>query len=315
MPFINDEIISSDLVAVKAKIEDVYNVAEALLAADGVMLSNFKLTPIKATHEDSNIVSGTSGNTKKSLNYIMSEASFDIELGRAVGAVVTVPPAVGMFLRVCGWDEYIEVDHVRYQLASDINLQDSLTFETQIDDRNIVLAGVRGDSTIKFTEDKRLMASFKVEANFSEPTQSVFSRVDYSAFARSLIVNPDNVTACTQKGSDVVTHSIEFSAGAKVERIPSVNQKMVSHTAISPSCKSTIRAPKLAQWNIEADVANETEDWIKFALGSAAGAIVEMDIYAQYLNADLTDDTPKKANITHHPIPDATTSGAVIRFK
>ena len=314
MPFINDQIISADLVAVKAKLENMYGVAETLLDADGVMLSNFSLKHINATHEDSNIVTGTSGNSKKYLNFVMAEASFDIELGRAAGDAVAIP-AIGQFLRVSGWDEYIEADHVRYQLASDVSLQDSLTFETQIDDRNILLKGVKGSSVIKYMEDKRIIVSFKVQCNYSEPTVGVFTRVDYSAFARSLLVNPDNVTLCTQKGSDVVTHSVEFDVNAKVERIPSVNQELVAHLELAPTLKSTIRMPKLAQWNIEQDITNEAEGWVKWSVGSAAGEIVEMDVYAQYLGLDLTDDTPRKANITHHPIPDATTSGAVIRFK
>ena len=120
MPFINDQIISADLVAVKAKLENMYGVAETLLDADGVMLSNFSLKHINATHEDSNIVTGTSGNSKKYLNFVMAEASFDIELGRAAGDAVAIP-AIGQFLRVSGWDEYIEADHVRYQLASDVS--------------------------------------------------------------------------------------------------------------------------------------------------------------------------------------------------
>jgi len=314
MPFINDQIISADLVAVKAKLEATYGIPETLLTADGVMLSNFKLNHINATHEDSNVVTGTGGNSKKYLNYVMAEATFDIELGRATGSATAIP-AVGSFLRVAGWDEFIESDHIRYQMAADVALQDSLTFETQIDDRNILLKGVKGSSSVKYFEDKRIIVSFKVVCNYSEPTVGVFTRVDYSKFARSLLVNPDNVTLCTQKGSDVVTHSIEFDVGAKVERIPSVNQELVAHLELSPTLKSSIRMPKLAQWNIEQDITNEVEGWVKWSVGGAAGSIVEMDVYAQYLGLELTDDTPRKANITHHPIPDAATTGAVIRFK
>ena len=314
MAFINDQIISADLVAVKAKLESVYGVAETLDNADGVMLSNFKLNHINTSHEDSNIVTGTSGNSKKYLNYIMADATFDIEIGRAAGSATAIP-AIGQFLRVAGWDEFIEADHIRYQMAKDVSQQDSLTFETQIDDRNILLKGIKGTSTIKLIEDKRIIVSFKVQCNYSTPTVGVFTRVDYSKFARSLLVNPNNIVSSTQKGSDVVTHSFEFDVGAKVERIPSVNQELVAHLELAPSLKTSIRMPKLAQWNIEKDIEDETEDWVKWVLGSTAGSIIEMDVYAQYIGLELTDETPRKANITHHPIPDATTTGAVIRFK
>jgi hypothetical protein len=314
MPFVNDDIINADLVAAKAKIETTYGVAEALTGADGVMMSNFKLTPLKATHEDSNIVTGKSGNSKKFLKYILADLAFDIELGRVEGDA-TIPPAAGQFLRVAGWDEYIEVDHVRYQLAANLSQQDSITFETQIDDRIYLMSGCRGTSMIKWTEDKRLMASFKLECQFVMPTTGAFAQVDYSKYARAMLINPDNIALCTQKAADVVTHSIEFDVAAKVERIASVNQSLIAHTGMTPSCKSTIRLPKLAQWNIEQDIANEAEDWIKVGLGTVAGRIIEMDIYSQYLNVDFTDDTPRKANITHHPIPDAATTGVVIRFK
>lgn len=314
MSLVNSEIISADLVAVKAKREATYGVAQATTAADGVMLSNFSIKPIKVETADSNIVTGTTGNSPKHLKYVMAECSFDIEL--AASGVAKTPPALGIFLTACGFDQVISDTpaQVEYRLTDNLQTQDSVQFETFLADRNVQMLGCRGNCKITFMEDEVLKVNISLVGQYKEPTSGTFSRVDYAAFKRSLLVNPDNVTLCKIANKDVVLHKIEFDAGMKAERVPAVNQKLIAHTAQAPTCSSTIRLPKLASWNIENDVTSLAQSKVQWAIGTSPNA-VEMDIYQQLVDMDITDDTPRKVNLTHHPVPEAATTGTVLRFK
>lgn len=312
MALVNAPVISKDLVAAKAKLETTYGVAETLAAADGVMMSNFKVNHIKPNFVDTDIVTGASGNSLKYNKFSLSEVSFDIELGNASSG--TTPPAVGQFLTCTGWDEIIEADHVAYQLTNDVGQQNSIHIEVAMDDRVITMLGCRGSSKIVWMEDERLVASFSLIGLYNEPVSSAFARVDYSAFNRSAVINPDNITLCQQNGLDLVTHKFEFDTGAKAERLPAFNQKLIVHTDMTPSASSSIRLPKLANWNLEKDVHEGAVGLVQLALTNPDG-VVELDCYQQYTGIDITDDTPRKANLTHNPVPDATTTGTVIRFK
>jgi len=315
MALVNSGIISKDLVAVKAIREDTYGVAQATTSTDGVMLSNFNIKHINAEFGDSDIVTGTTGNSLQHLKYVMAECSFDIEL--AASGVVKTPPALGIFLTACGWDQVVKDTpaQVEYVLTDNLQNQDSVQFETHLDDRVIQMLGCRGNSKIIMTEDERLLAQFTLIGIYTQPTTSSFARVDYSAYKRSMLVNPDNVKQCQIDTKDTVLHKLEFDCGMKAERIPAVNQNLVAHTDMAPTCSSSIRLPKLATWNIENDVTSGKTSLIQWVLGETAGSIVEMDINQQLTGMEVTDETPRKANLTHNPIPDLSTTGTVIRFK
>lgn len=318
MPLINPDIIDAERVAAFAKLEAVQGVAETLSSSDGVLCSNFRQTPFVARYDDKRQVTGVPGNTPQSLLEKLVNLTFEVELGRAEGSDVITPPACGTFLRCGGFDEIIETDSVDYWLTQDTRLQDSITFAYQFGGNYHLATGCKGSATIKIAEDMRLYAEVTLVGFYNAVTSQAFTLPDFTAYARSLHVNVDNVQSFTFGGDEIVLHSMDIGSGVTANRVPAANQKLIAHTGgVSPTASLVTRAPDVSAWNPFALAEAETINTSILTLGSAAGAIVEIECHHQVKEPSYTDDTPRKLNLALHPVPDTAngTTGTVIRFK
>lgn len=169
-----------------AKIESAYGTDSAPTgAANAILVSKPKLTPLQANNVDRDLVRPYFGGSEQLVGSRYVQAEFTVEL--AGSGTAGTPPAFGPLLRACALAETI-IAATRVDYTPITNNQESVTLGWY--DAGVLhkLTGARSNAKFSMGSGGRPEVAFTMQGLFSTPSAATPSGVSFASFLTPLVV-------------------------------------------------------------------------------------------------------------------------------
>lgn len=149
-----------------AKIETVAGTAEALAASDAGILVEDVRFKLNAEELQRNVLHDSLSRYKSIAGARTATVTFRCEI--AGSGTPTTPPAMGKFLRACGFTQSVETDDVLYALTSTDASIPTLTIAMYNDDVRWLMYGARGNVSFECAANRIGYANFTFTGIYSD---------------------------------------------------------------------------------------------------------------------------------------------------
>lgn len=252
-------------------------------AANSILVSNLKLTPLRTETEARGLVRPYFGNSEL---FIVGEevgVTFDVEIAGA-GAAGTAP-GWGVLLRGCAFAETIDAGvTVAYNPIS--AAIESLYLKCFQDGVLHVLAGARGNVSFDFAAKTIPHFHFTFTGKYTAPTDTATpSGSVYTAFQTpkpSIVANTGTLTI---GGYAAKVSAINADMANEISHAQWMNAESLDITDRKPSGKMTVEAPLLASKDFFALARAGTGSVLTLTHGTVAGNKVKLDAPAVQLSS------------------------------
>lgn len=194
-----------------AKIESAYGTDAAPTgAANAILASKPKLSPLKTNNIDRDLVRPYFGGSEQLVGTRSVAAEFTVEL--AGSGTAGTAPAFGVLLRACALAETI-VAATRVDYTPITSSQESVTLYWYDDGVLHKLTGARGNAKLTLNSGERPELQLTLEGLYSNPTAATPSGTDFSAFRTPLAVTDANTGDVTLGGTVSPTGAPSIAGG------------------------------------------------------------------------------------------------------
>lgn len=272
--------------AVLAKVETTYGTdAVPTGAANAMLASNVKLTPLDAEFVDRSYDMPYLGKAPKVAVAQKAKLSFEVEL--AGSGTAGTAPAWAPLLRGCGMAETIVAStSAAYNPIS--AAQDSLTLYLNVDGKNHKLLGARGSWSVKLDAKQIPMLSFEFTGLWTLATDTVLPTLTTTAWKAPLAVNNTNTPTASFSvhGYSSKLYSLNLNIGNQVvyRNLPGAEDVLI--TDRDPGGDITIEDPTMSAKDFFTVIKAGTVGLLTVTHGTVGGAKIKIDAQVQLLNPD-----------------------------
>lgn len=201
-------------VALLAKVEATYGVDPVPAAANAILVSDVKLTPMNMRTVSRDLIRSFLGSSEQLPTEIYTGIEFTCELAGS-GAAGTAP-ALGPLLRACGFAETINAG-VSVVYAPVSTGFESLTFHANLDGVLHKGLGARGTVRLSLKNHDRPTARFMFQGIFVAVADAALPAVDLSAWQRPQPVNKTNTPGITLHGYSAPLSDLQIDVANQVQ--------------------------------------------------------------------------------------------------
>lgn len=262
-------------VALLAKVEATYGVDPVPAAANAILVSDVKLTPMNMRTVSRDLIRSFLGSSEQLPTEIYTGIEFTCELAGS-GAAGTAP-ALGPLLRACGFAETINAG-VSVVYAPVSTGFESLTFHANLDGVLHKGLGARGTVRLSLKNHDRPTARFMFQGIFVAVADAALPAVDLSAWQRPQPVNKTNTPGITLHGYSAPLSDLQIDVANQVQFKSFVGgTDFVQITDRSVTGNVLMQAVKVADKNWWTAISGATVAPLEMIHGTVAGNIVEID--------------------------------------
>lgn len=264
------------------KDEVTYGVDPSPDGSNAVITKNLSISPYEGNRVGREIDRATLGNDLEFNTGAYVTLSFDVELTGS--GDVTVAPAYGLLLRICGFSETefpAPDSQPRWEYKPVSEGFESATFYFIQGSQQHKVTGCRG--TVKFNGSKGAMPSmsFTITGIWNAPTDiGTAPTANYTAWQTPIPVTAANTPVYQIGAYDCIAESFDLDMSVNVVYRNVIGSESVQITDRAPSGQLTIEAPNLATKDFFAAVSSHngvTTETLKIQHGTVTGSIVEFD--------------------------------------
>lgn len=275
-----------------AKIETTYGVDAVPTAADALLTSQVKLSPLVMSTVARDLDKPNSGSDQELVTNSWAEIEFSIELVGS-GALGTAP-AYGKLLKACRCAESIvAATSVTYAPSAASTTSSSIYF--WLDGNLHKLLGARGTFTIEANSQGIPVLKFKFTGLYVAPSANAnpTNLTGWAAFQVPTPVNFDNTPTATLHGYSGVFKTFTFDMGAGVKNFNNPGEREIRITEHMSKGKLVMLAPPIGTKDYFTIARNSTLGTMKVEHGSTAATKVIFECAAatcQIVNPNYGDD-------------------------
>ncbi|WP_323036252.1 phage tail tube protein [Pararhodobacter sp.] len=258
-------------------LESTYGTAPTLLAADAILASDIRLTPMEGQDLSRNLERPFMGAQSTIPVDVHAKLAFKTEL-LASGTAGT-PPVIGKLMRACGCAEVVTANtSVAYNPVS--RGHESAALHLWIGDTRYALTGIRGTATIRVNASGIPMVEFELTGLFVMPTEAtpVVPDLDAQLDAEVLAATTANTPTFTINSVAMVMRSFALAMGNQVEPRFLVGSDSVMITGRTDTIETTVEAKSLSAFNPFALAKASTPLPVSLVHGTAAGKIITLSV-------------------------------------
>lgn len=263
MSLLNENVVTL------AKVETTYGVDAAPTAADAIVTSQVKLTPIEINSVARNLDKPNSGADQELTADYWGMIEFSVEL---VGSgTLGTAPAFGKLLRACRMLETIvpttSVTYTPHRPSTT-----ALTFAFYLDGNLHKMVGARGTYTIEANSQGIPYLKFRFWGLHVAPGSAALpATTGWADFQIPTVVNYDNTTTPTLHGNASVLKRFTFDAGNDVKVFNNPGEREIRIIAHRARGNIGILAPPISAIDYFTIARNNTLGTMKLEHGTAAG--------------------------------------------
>lgn len=258
-----------------AKIEMAYGTdAVPTGAANAILVSSPKLTPMEADRAERSVVRPYMGNAESIP--VGVRVKFDAEVELASSGTAGTAPGWGPLLRACGFAETITAGvKVEYTPVSDAH--ESASMYVNMDGVQHKMLGARGTVSFDWTAGKLPMLKFQFTGVYGGISDAALPTVQYTPFQTPLPVDAVSVASLALHGYSPVMQSLSVDiANAVVHRSLPGGSESVVITDRKPSGSIVVEATRLADKDWYALAKSAVTGALSMVHGKTAGKIIEI---------------------------------------
>ena len=253
-----------------AKVESVYGTDAACAAADTIMTSGVKLTPLASKLAPLKRDRRTFGNQLQMHVGVHVMIEFDVEM--VASGVLGTAPGWGKLLKACQCEEVMVAStSVRY-LPKSTDLT-SLTILFNVDGQAHKMLGARGSFAIKFDAEGIPYLTFRFWGMWVDPVSAAALAGPYTGWDAFKIPQPvtfDYTPTVNIHSHAAVLRKFAFDQGNKVEYFDNPGERAVEITGRESKGSFEILAPALSAKNYFTTIKANTLGNVKVEHGSVA---------------------------------------------
>lgn len=240
-----------------AKVESVYGTDPLPTGALNAMLvGNVKVNPLNATEIERKVLMPNFANFGKVIADVHATLDFDVEFSSS--GLLGVPPAYGVLFKGCARAETI-VAGTSVTYAPIDSQEQSLTFYLNIDGKQRIFKGAKGNVKAKLTPKGDPLLSFSFIGLYGPATDTPISASVLTAWKAPTGVSPQT-TSASLHGLTANIADFSFDFGNKMVYRPLINSETVQFTDRATTGSITIEETSVA-----------TKDWDSVLRTGAVG--------------------------------------------
>jgi len=272
------------------KSESTYNTSSSPAGTEALYVINPSITPLDASVLEREIIDTSFGRLRSRI-LAQRKVGLDFDVEFAGSGTPGTAPKYGALLKACGMAEAIATGaSVTYSGATPAT--DSVTANYNSDGNAHLSTGMRGSFDLKLDAGALPTYSFKMQGNYSAPTDTAFPTVTYTNQASPVHVSSANTTAVTVAGLTACLKSFQLNqnnslafqdhAGCSPKVI--ITDRMVSGTLVIE------RPDLLATKNFYMLATAGTTGSVSFQHGQTAGNIITVTMSTVNFGAPTLTD-------------------------
>jgi hypothetical protein len=271
MPLFADKLLWLD------KIESSYGTDPTPAAnANAVMAFDLELNPFEVNDVQRKPATPWFRGAETKIANLHAMASYYVEL--AGSGTAGAAPAYGPALRAAGFAETINVGTDVQYLPVSAGFESAAAY-FNVDGQRHKLLGGRASCVFEFIANETPKLRMQRTALYTAPGASAFpASPDFSSYKSALVVGKANTPTFTLHGVACVLRSLKVDMGQQVEHRDLVGSETVQITGRAPTAELLIEAPPLGTQDWFAVAKAETINALQLIHGSAAGAIIQLDL-------------------------------------
>lgn len=269
--------------AILFDLETTYNDSTTPLAADAILCRTISMTPLAGNDIQRVAVRPYYGNSPMVAGEKHVELTLEVELvpGKLDGdPAAIVPPRIGKLLRVCGFEETIDLveDKVVYTPIS--SAEESGVFFAHMDGNLHRGRGCRGTVSFALNAANLPTATFTLSALVSPVTSTALPAATFEGWVYALPVNTTNTSILSMLGQNVAFNQFSLDVAAQVVRQDIVGANDILITERAPAGAVQVRDPGVAVKDYFNEALTAAVGAITLQHGQVAGSIIEFSMPA-----------------------------------
>ena len=263
-----------------AKPEAVYGIDPLPTGALNAMLvSNVKINPLNATEIERKVLMPNFSNFGKIIADIHATIDFDVEFSPS--GALGVAPAYGVLFKGCARAETI-VAATSVTYAPIDSLEQSLTFYLNIDGKQRIVRGAKGNVKAKLSPKGDPMLSFSFIGLYGAATDTPIGVATVTAWKAPIGVSPQN-TSGTLHGFAANMADFSFDLGNKMVYRPLINSESVQFIDRATTGSITIEETSIFTKDWDSIIRNGTLGAFTLMHGTVAGSKIQINAPAVQL--------------------------------
>lgn len=258
-----------------AKVEATYGTDAAPGAADAILATKVKLSPMEGQDVSRELETPYLGAQPTVAVDLHAKLTFSVEL---VGSgTAGTAPGWSALIRACGIAETITPGtSVVYNPVS--SGHESVSLYLAVDGTRYVLKGTRGDAKIMVGASGIPMIEFTFTGLFALPTETANIVPDYSRFQKPQVASTANTPVFTMSGTAFVMRSFDLALGNEVTPRFLIGSERILITERAEQIETTIEAVPLTVFDPFDAAIQQADTPIVLTHGTVAGRIVQLDV-------------------------------------
>lgn len=257
------------------KLETAYGTDASPAAADAILATNIKLTPMEGNDVSRELEQPFMGAQPTVPVDVHAKISFKVEL---VGSgTAGTAPGWGSLIRACGVAETITAGtSVVYNPVT--TGHESASIHLWIDSTRYVLVGARGDATFSVSASGIPYIEFEFTGLFTLPAETAAITPDTSKFQKPQVASTANTPVFTMGGSAFVLRSFSMKMGNDVKPRFLIGAEKVLITDRSEAVEATVEGVPLTTFNPFQKALDQSDLALVLKHGTTAGKIAQIDV-------------------------------------
>lgn len=262
--------MSYKLRMIREKLEATFETDALPTAADAILCSNLTMRPLEGDWQGQDFVTGMEGAQPEDLYNVHCRAEYQVEA--IPSGTAGTPPVYARLLKSSGLSEVVATGaSVAYSPTPQGQAYASSTLQMRNGQIMQNVVGCRGSLGFTAEARRRAFFSFTRLGRFGNPVAFVQEAHDYSAWGRSLVCTPENMSAFTLGGQKVCVRSFSLTDGRQPQVDKYMNCGGSDITRRSFSGRMSIKWPALGTLDIITKSKSAEFVLLVFELGKVAG--------------------------------------------